>query len=93
MNRLGVVLAGVIVAAGLAVAAGAGPSTYTFDGAPATPQLFVSLDWDVTIFVADYNDWYTPQPVAAQHGADCSAPPASHPVTEYANLKIGRAHV
>jgi len=46
----------------------------TFDGNPPAPKPFEPDGWDFTI-VGD------PQPMQAQHGADCSAPPATHPIS------------
>lgn len=44
-----------------------------FDGAPPAPTPIYPAGWDIT-FVGD------PQPMEAQHGATCSAPPATHHV-------------
>jgi hypothetical protein len=47
----------------------------TFDGTPATPTFWRPVDWDVSIFGHDMQNI---EPMQAQHGADCSAPPNTH---------------
>lgn len=47
-------------------------------GAPAAPQAIVPSDLDVQIHVRAAQDTMTP--MLAQHGADCAAPPALHPI-------------
>lgn len=58
-------------------AAGAQSLTYVrqFPGTPSAPQPFNAPDIDVTILS---HDNYTIFPMQAQHGPDCSAPPATH---------------
>lgn len=86
--RIGGLLAGaaiVAVAAVIAMQAPAAPPS-TFDGTPATPQAFTQLEqteWDVQVHSRDAARWFTLEAINAQHGADCSAPPASHPNTSY----------
>jgi hypothetical protein len=74
------------LAALVAVALVLGPSGYLesafaqaagyrapLDGAPPAPKPIYPTGWDIT-FVGD------PQPMEAQHGANCAAPPATHHV-------------
>jgi hypothetical protein len=55
----------------------------TFDGNPAAPQAWRPPDWDVTVHSRDAQTWTALEPVDAHHGADCSAPPATHRTTSY----------
>ncbi len=55
----------------------------TFDGNPAAPQPWNGADWDVTIHSRMLGD-SLPE-MAAQHGPDCGAPPATHTITSYAD--------
>ena len=50
-----------------------------FDGNPSKPLPSSPTGWDVT-FVGD------PQPMEAQHGADCGAPPATHHVASLEDM-------
>ncbi len=59
------------------------PPTETFDGNPASPQAFLDAEFDVQVHVRGPEHWYSLEPVAAQHGPDCSAPPATHTNTSY----------
>lgn len=59
------------------------PPTETFDGAPASPLAWSDADWDVQVQSRDPATWFTLDAAPAQHGADCSAPPASHTNTSY----------
>ena len=59
-------------------------SPWTFDGAPATPEPATLPGWDVQVHSRDSGTWVVPEAMVAQHGADCSAPPATHMVTTYA---------
>lgn len=79
----------ILALAGLAVcitflgvfAASAAPGTYTFDGAPSGPAPAagsVLSDWDVQVHSRDSGTWLQMEGMDAQHGADCSAPPATH---------------
>ena len=78
----GIVLFGLVVVSH-------GSSPYTFDGNPSAPLAATNgtfLDgWDIQVHSRDSGTWLTPDPLAGQHGADCSAPPATHPVTSYAD--------
>jgi hypothetical protein len=64
-----------------------GPNTFieTFDGAPAHPQPWQPANWDVTVHSRDIATWDTLEPMDATHGSDCGAPPATHPITAYAD--------
>src|SRR2546423_1025342 len=49
----------------------------TFDGSPAHPTPYVPTDWDITILSHSATSL---RPMNADHGSDCSAPPATHVV-------------
>lgn len=73
-----------VVGVGVALAAG------TFDGSPASPlpvtSGFTEPDgtvWDIQIHSRDRESWFALPAIAAQHGADCAPPPATHPNTSY----------
>jgi hypothetical protein len=51
-----------------------------FDGHPAAPQAFRPTDWDIQVWQFFERERFEPV-YQAQHGADCSAPPAYHVVT------------
>ena len=54
----------------------------TFDGAPSSPQPFVSPDWDVTVHARDdHGDSLLP--MHAEHGPACSAPPELHEISGF----------
>jgi hypothetical protein len=63
----------------------------TFDGNPAAPLPLTTgytdagdgATYDVQVHVRGPEHWYSLEPVAAQHGPDCSAPPAAHTNTSY----------
>lgn len=55
----------------------------TFDGAPAQPAAWRSPHWDVAVHSRDMATWAALEPMQAQHGADCGAPPATHLVASY----------
>ena len=55
----------------------------TFDGEPSQPEPFRPIDWDVTVHSRDPETWQALNPIAADHGPDCSAPPDTHIVTDY----------
>jgi hypothetical protein len=55
----------------------------TFDGAPASPQPWKPADWDVTVHSRDLSTFDELEPMEAQHGPDCSAPPNTHHVMAY----------
>jgi len=83
----GVALACLIVLGGVAVprdtlAAGQ-PYTNSFNyGSPASPQSTVPSDLDVQIHRRDPSD--AMEAMDAQHGIDCGAPPATHPINTLA---------
>ena len=84
MKSVRVLLAAVLVAAvGLTIANGANPST--FDGAPPSPlnfnQVAASADYDVQVH--ERGSLTSLPLINAQHGPDCSAPPATHPNTTF----------
>jgi len=69
---------------GLAVATFTGnPPTETFTGNPASPQAFSDAEWDVQVHSRDSDTWFALDAINAQHGPDCSAPPATHANTSY----------
>jgi hypothetical protein len=55
----------------------------TFDGQPAAPAAWRPADWDVTVHSREIERWLSLDPVAAAHGPQCEAPPASHDVHSY----------
>jgi hypothetical protein len=55
----------------------------TFDGRPDVPTPWHGDGWDVTVHSRNRETWQQLEPMAAMHGADCSAPPATHLMTEY----------
>lgn len=61
------------------------PVLYTFDGAPASPQPWQPSDWDIAVHARDGVDhaWRELLPMEADHGTDCGAPPATHPIIAY----------
>lgn len=65
---------------------------YNWAGTPATPQSVVPSGWDVQIhkrYIGDDMD-----PMLAQHGAACEAPPATHPINMLADgVFICRNHL
>lgn len=72
--------------AGAVVASASSPApnfSDTFDGVPASPQNFQSQTWDVQVHSRDRETWFNLEPINAQHGSDCSAPPATHVNTSY----------
>ncbi len=75
-------LLGLLALGGLVIGASAG-NPYTFDGAPATPQSFAAPDLDIQIHSREPGTWPNAsglQPMTADHGTDCAAPPATHPL-------------
>ncbi len=72
------------VLAGVALGAGT-PFTARFDGVPASPAAMAGVpggsalaNFDVQVHSRDSSTWYQLESMQAQHGADCSAPPAAH---------------
>src|SRR5262245_12097145 len=57
----------------------------TFTGRPAAPTPWHGAGWDVTVHSRNRDTWDQLEPIAAHHGADCAAPPATHLATEYAD--------
>ena len=56
----------------------AATALFTFDGAPSIPQSFVPTTWDVQVH-HNGREWWRQFPATpAQHGPDCSPPPATH---------------
>jgi hypothetical protein len=57
----------------------------TFDGAPGQPLSWRDTGWaarwDVAVHSRDVNTWYQLEPMNTDHGADCSPPPATHPLS------------
>jgi hypothetical protein len=70
----------VLAPGGYLGAAAAQTQTYVrlFPGTPSAPQPFNAPDIDVTILS---HDNYTMFPMQAAHGPDCSAPPATHTIS------------
>lgn len=70
-------LAALVAAFGIAFGAEA-----QFDGNPTAPQNFEDhpdfANYDVQVHSRDVSTWDTLESMAAQHGPDCSGPPASH---------------
>lgn len=65
----------------LGVANPSSPGSFlaTFDGAPAEPlSACGASDWDIQVHSRDPETWYVLDSMAAQHGADCAGPPATH---------------
>ncbi len=52
----------------------------TFDGMPAAPMAYRPPGWDVQIQSRDMQTWTSLEPMTAQHGPDCSPPPATFPL-------------
>jgi IPT/TIG domain len=75
-----VMCGGVFMASTTAVTTVGQPYTNTFNyGSPASPQAIVPSDMDVQIHVRAPSNQMT-DPMNAGHGADCSAPPATHTI-------------
>lgn len=69
---------------GLAVATFSGnPPVETFTGNPVAPAPFSDTEWDVQVHSRDSDTWFALDAINAQHGPDCSAPPATHANTSY----------
>jgi hypothetical protein len=51
----------------------------TFDGSPGQPLSVCAAEgWDIQVHSRDAATWQQLEPIDAQHGDDCSAPPATH---------------
>src|SRR5258708_5195038 len=63
---------------------GESSSAFSFNwmGTPTAPQSVVPSGWDVQIHKRDTGD--SMEPMDAQHGVDCAAPPATHPINTLA---------
>lgn len=62
---------------------GGQPFLEPFEGVPAAPEPWRPTTWDVTAHSRDPDTFKSLEPMDAMHGADCSAPPATHRVTSY----------
>jgi hypothetical protein len=56
--------------------------TFELDS-PASPAVWRPGEWDVTVHSRDGGTWQQLQGMDAQHGSDCGAPPATHPISTY----------
>ncbi|MEM8486523.1 MAG: T9SS type A sorting domain-containing protein [Bacteroidota bacterium] len=66
---------------------GATPAfTETFDLDPASPGPWNPDNWDVTVHVRSRDNYYSLEPVEADHGSDCGPPPATHMVSAYEDM-------
>ncbi|OAI41820.1 hypothetical protein AYO38_03460 [bacterium SCGC AG-212-C10] len=76
---VGIVVAGAMAFAGIALGAG-GTFTAPLTGAPASPQSALGLlaDWDIQIHDRGDSTSDELEPMEAEHGPDCGAPPATH---------------
>ena len=83
LSMIGIVLVGLAV--GLTASSASSPST--FDGTPPEPLPYPQVSdlagYDIQVHSRDSSSWFTLPAINAQHGADCSAPPATHPNTSY----------
>jgi hypothetical protein len=52
--------------------------SFNWTGTPDVPLKVVPNTWDVQIHKRDVGD--SMEPMETQHGADCAAPPATHPI-------------
>lgn len=52
-------------------------------GSPATPQPFNVPGWDVAVHIRNNYQYGGIDAMQAQHGPDCGAPPATHPISSY----------
>lgn len=59
--------------------------TDAFNGAPATPTPWRADQWEVVVHSRDMTTWDALEPMQAGHGPDCSPPPATHPISAYAD--------
>lgn len=86
-TRLGALVAGAAVTLVAAVIAMRAPAQFsgnieTFDGAPSSPLAFSDADWDIQVHERGmYRGANNFIALNGQHGTNCSAPPAAHPVT------------
>ena len=63
------------------------PGTFmeTFDGSPAVPAPWHPAGWDVTVHSRDIATFGALDAMHAMHGMDCSAPPATHDISNYSD--------
>src|SRR5688572_3396838 len=54
------------------------PALADFEGTPSSPQPLNDPRWAVDVDSRDPSTWDLLDPMNAQHGPDCSAPPATH---------------
>ena len=79
------------ISVGMALFGAAIVANASFSGNPAAPLPLTTgytdagdgATYDVQVHVRGPEHWYSLEPVAAQHGPDCSAPPAAHTNTSY----------
>jgi hypothetical protein len=86
VTLIGAVLITLIAAGGVVSASPPStpaPYTFNFEGNPATPQPWNPSTWDVAVHSRDTDTFAKLEGMEAQHGADCSAPPATHPNSSY----------
>jgi hypothetical protein len=57
--------------------------TETFEGDPSLPTPYISENWDISVHSRDLDTWMQLEGMQADHGDDCSPPPATHLVTDY----------
>lgn len=55
----------------------------TFDGTPATPLAWSGMNFDVQTHIRSSAQVTNPETTMAEHGPDCSAPPATHAVSTF----------
>src|SRR5438045_6420250 len=78
------------VAFALAVFSGFGIALAEFDATPDKPLPLATLpeaaQWDIQIHSRDPKTWADDRltPMSAEHGPDCSGPPATHQMNTYA---------
>lgn len=70
---------------GVAVGATSSPWTANFDGSPLAPAAMPDAvsEFDIQVHSRNGDTWFQLEPIAAQHGADCAPPPATHTNTSY----------
>ncbi len=82
MRRLLSVLIGLVLCGSGVAVAQSGSFLEPFTGAPTAPLAYPTLApmsaWDVTVHSRDPGTFYTMPAMQADHGSDCSAPPAKH---------------
>src|SRR5487761_1922890 len=74
-----------LVFLGGAIGMSSAPFVASFPGAPTAPApvAFSPLlsNFDVQVHSRDQSTWYQLEPMTAEHGSNCAAPPATHPLT------------